>query len=355
MTAGTELAAPPEAPQTGVARRDRDAFDSKSIALIKSTVAKGATDAEQMMFLELAARYDLDPFAKEIWCAKTPGKNGSAGSVMIIVARDGLLKIANRDPLFRGLVGDVVRANDQFIKEQGADGEVRVTHNVQGTPEKRGAIVGAWAVVHRTGKLPTYFYAPIEEYRPKSEAKRNYSPWGAQESAMILKCAEAMALRKAFSISGVVGEGEEYRALQTPSVAPVASDDGVPTDLPADLIARCRADLQAARDCGLDPWRPAKVRATLITLDEEQIREWLAELEMAIAAAGGTVPEPPTLADEEPEPEVVDAEVVPDADGAEEPPEDAEQPAEDEQPADEPDAEQPAEDAAEEPGEVPAD
>ena len=40
------------------------------IELVKRTVAKGATDDELQMFLHLANKYNLDPFAKEIWFIK---------------------------------------------------------------------------------------------------------------------------------------------------------------------------------------------------------------------------------------------------------------------------------------------
>ena len=40
---------------------------AEQIELMKRTVAKGATDDELRMFLHLAHKYDLDPFAKEIW------------------------------------------------------------------------------------------------------------------------------------------------------------------------------------------------------------------------------------------------------------------------------------------------
>lgn len=297
--------APPETTQEaaphdgeGVLARARDGFDTKTVALIKQTVAKDVSDAELGLFLELSARYQLDPFAKEIWAVKNPGRNGGGqGSVLIIVARDGLLKIANRTPGFMGIPGDVVCEKDTFRKRITETGTPVVTHEyAEGPPgsEARGEIIGAWAMALRQGRTPTYFFAPLAEYFPKSESKAKFSPWASQKSAMILKCAQSVALRQAFSITGVLGEGEEARAAEV-GEAPAVADDGIPTDLPTEIVLRARADFQAARDAGIDPWRPAKVRATLLGLSDEEVQQFLGELEGRIAEAGGRVPDPETV------------------------------------------------------------
>jgi phage recombination protein Bet len=189
-----------QANQTGIEARRRGNFDPGQMDLIRATVAKDANPAELAMFLELCARYQLDPFAKQIWAAKMGGQNGP---ITIMVSRDGLLSLANRSADFEGMDGDVVRENDGFNKRHSPEG-VAIDHEVsEADIDKRGKIVGAWAVVYRTGRRPTYFFAPFGQY-----AKTGNNPWGKQTDAMILKVAESMALRKAFSISGVVGEDE---------------------------------------------------------------------------------------------------------------------------------------------------
>lgn len=192
-------------------------MDGERLKLLMATVAKNATAAEVGVFLEVAKRYDLDPFAKEIWCAKgdKPGDR-----VLIMVGRDGLRKIAHR----RGLRMDcdVVRAKDTFSVQRGADRSRVVEHTYAGGIEQRGPIIGAWAEVYdpATGDQLSYFYAPIAEYRPKSEAKLKYSPWGSQESVMILAAAERQALRQATPLSGVVAEGEGEINAENAAAAP---------------------------------------------------------------------------------------------------------------------------------------
>ena len=70
---------------------------AEQIELMKRTVAKGATDDEFKMFLHLAHKYGLDPFAKEIWFIKYDNSNPT-----IMTSRDGYLKIAQSNPDFEG-------------------------------------------------------------------------------------------------------------------------------------------------------------------------------------------------------------------------------------------------------------
>lgn len=132
----------------------RYGFGPEQTEAIKRTVAKDCTPAEFVMFMELAARYHLDPFAKHIWAAKM----GDNKPVAILVGRDGYLAIAERHPAYQGMDSDVVRDGDTFKLQRTPHPEV-----VHEYGEQRGAILGAWAMVYRTDRIvPTYFYAPIE-------------------------------------------------------------------------------------------------------------------------------------------------------------------------------------------------
>jgi phage recombination protein Bet len=213
---GTTLApAPPtegmyEAPQALVLSRKRAYSDAGTVALIRRTVAKDCDDSELGMFLELSARYALDPFAKHIYAIKIKGR------VVIVVARDGLLAIANRHADFAGSDGDVVHEHDHFEKSTDpktnlpcVDHRYDVERDDSGKPKgskgdvkARGKIVGAWAIIYRNGRRPVYVYADWETYN-KSE-----NVWKSHPDAMMRKVPLVMALRESFSIGGVVGEGE---------------------------------------------------------------------------------------------------------------------------------------------------
>lgn len=205
-----------------------DRIDAQTMLLLKSTVAQNASDAEVGMFLELAAHYDLDPFAKEVWCAKSRGRNGGEGRLLIMVGRDGLRKIAQRNGLH--LDGDVVRERDKFTLCRTPDGNRTVSHSY-GQEAKRGGIVGAWAECREggpTGRPMGYFYAPLAEYLPPDVS--SYSPWKKQVGVMILAAAERQAVRQATPLSGLLVEGEnevvEANALEGEAVeqAPIVED-----------------------------------------------------------------------------------------------------------------------------------
>ena len=170
----------------------------EQVDTFRNTVAYGANDRDLKMYLSLAAKYDLDPFAREIWCIKMGGRT------VITTSRDGYLKIANRNPNYDGMTSDVVHAGDKFMKQ---GNEIHHAY----TLGNRGAIVGAYAMVYRKDRnTPSYFFAPFNEYN------KGGGVWAQYPSAMIVKVAESMALKRAFSISGLtteeeVGNGDKER------------------------------------------------------------------------------------------------------------------------------------------------
>lgn len=189
--------------------------DRARIELIKKTVAKGATDDELAMFLHLANKYNLDPLAKEIWFIKRVKKvkigntwdyprlaNGeidySNAETVIMTSRDGYLKAAQADPNFEGLQAFAVREGDEFE----IDAENFKVRHVFGTKTKRGRILGAWAAAYHKQRRPVIVYADFEEYNADSPV------WKQYPSAMIVKVAEVMALRRQFHISGLVAKEE---------------------------------------------------------------------------------------------------------------------------------------------------
>jgi phage recombination protein Bet len=281
MTSSTDLVATGE-----ITAAVREHFAAEQVNLIRATVAKDASDAELAMFLELCARYRLDPFAGQIYCAKMRSENGEGGRVQIIVGRDGFLSIAERYEDFEGFDSDVVRENDTF-KVARKDGLPVVTHEYEGSDVARGPIQGAWAVVHRAGRRPRYFYAPLAEYKPLSEKKLKYSPWSVQESVMIEKCAITTALRLAFNISGVVGEEEASRQLiDVPTAETEWPDDERLKDYLTDLFEECNRVRP-------NSFRPKKQHMLLRGKDDDGYWRLAEELAEFIRKHDGKVPSLP--------------------------------------------------------------
>lgn len=256
------------------------------ISLVKKTVAKDATNDELSMFLHLAKTYGLDPFAKEIWFIK------QGGQPLMMTSRDGYLKIANEHPDFEGLVSDVVYAGDQFERN---DSGVKHVYGMK----DRGAPVGAYALIYRKGRrFPVYVFAPYKDY-----AKGN-NVWRTYPHAMILKVAEAMALKRAFSLSGLVTREEidDSDENERPSNAP-----SKPANAPKEEQANPNSDRLNAiwhgymEVCGN---KPHAVNAIKQVVGDRKKEEWtdadLAALESDIERRRADAEETPMPGVEEP-------------------------------------------------------
>jgi len=163
-----------------------NSFTPEQIELVKKTVAKNATDDELQMFLHLAKKYDLDPLAKQIWFIKYK----VAEAPTIFTSRDGYLKIAHDSGQFDGLDSHTI------------DDE-------KGNPIK--AICEIWRK-----DMSHSFKA---EVKFKEYGMNNRNPiWRSYPSAMLIKVAEVFALKRAFSISGLVTSEEMCQEQESISV-----------------------------------------------------------------------------------------------------------------------------------------
>ena len=146
-------------------------YDREKLQLIRDMFAKGANDNEFGVMIELARKYQLDPFARQIWLVKY-GDNPA----QIFCGRDGYLAIAHRSGQFDGIQS--------------------------GSRVEDGELIG-WCRVHRKDMSH-----PIEVEVYASEYSTGKNLWRDKPRTMIQKVAEAHALRRAFSISGLYSPEE---------------------------------------------------------------------------------------------------------------------------------------------------
>jgi phage recombination protein Bet len=166
-------------------------FDRSKTELIKSLVADGATDNELALFLYTAQRTGLDPLARQIYCIKRQGK------MTIQAGIDGYRLIADRTGKYAG--------NDDPVF--GPD------HQVGNTTAPTSATVTVWKMVSGV-RCPFTSTARWSEYCP---AGNQAFMWTKMPYLMLGKCAEALALRKAFpaELSGIYTDAEMDQAGQT--------------------------------------------------------------------------------------------------------------------------------------------
>jgi phage recombination protein Bet len=143
--------------------------DQEMINTLKDTVCKGATNAQFRMFAEVCKATGLSPWLREIWFV--PG-------VGVMAGRDGYLRVANEHPMFDGM-------------------ETKVERDAQSKPVK-----ATCSVYRKDRSHPITCEAYYNEY------KKSGNVWQTYPSAMISKVAEVLALKRSFSINGVVTEEE---------------------------------------------------------------------------------------------------------------------------------------------------
>ncbi len=167
-----------------------------NLNLLRNTVAIGATEDELNMLLYLSKEYNLDPLKKEIYLIKYSGRS------TILTSRDGYLKIANLHPEFNGLESDVVYHGDKLTKRE--DGSLLIEYGPEHLSFDKPKLSGAFCSVFRKDRSKaTTIFVSIRDYY-----KKGAPIWEQYTNAMILKVAEAMALKRAFSISGLVTREE---------------------------------------------------------------------------------------------------------------------------------------------------
>ena len=146
-------------------------YDPEKLRLIRDMFAKGASDNEFGVMIELASRYQLDPFSRQIWLVKY-GDNPA----QIFAGRDGYLAIAHRSEVFDGMES--------------------------GTRKEGNDLIG-WCKVHRRDMSHPF---EVEVYASEYSTGKNL--WKDKPRTMIQKVAEAQCLRRAFSISGLYSPEE---------------------------------------------------------------------------------------------------------------------------------------------------
>lgn len=195
------------------AELQRPDWESK-LDLIKRTIAKGASNDELELFLYHCRKTGLDPLARQIYLVKR------SGSATIQTGIDGYRLVADRTGKYAG--------NDDYEYD-----------NAEERPQWAKARI--WKIVEGV-RCPFEATARWSQYFPGDSQG---FMWKKMPHLMLGKCAEALALRKAFpaELSGLYTKEEMEQAD-----APRESKNGVSEHQAADIHEGVIEDIKPGQD-----------------------------------------------------------------------------------------------------------
>jgi phage recombination protein Bet len=159
-------------------------YTDEDMLLLRHVVAKGCSEPEFRQMMYVAVAYGLNPLLKQIWIIKRNERDPA----IIIVGRDGMLTIAHRSGQFDG-----IRSWVEYAPEDTA---------------RKKPIVGHCEIWRKDMTHSFKTEVLFSEYEQPIPKNGYLGLWQTKPSVMLIKVAESVCLRKAFSVSGVYDPDE---------------------------------------------------------------------------------------------------------------------------------------------------
>lgn len=192
------------------------------LTLLRETYAKGSTPQEFELFVAVCNRLRLDPFARQIYAVKRYDSALKREVMQAQVSIDGMRLTAERTGQYAG------QAAPQWCGPDGRWVDVWLSEE----PPSAARV----SVYRRDFSQPMTAVALFGEYAQYKSGGELTRFWQVMPANQLAKCAEALALRKAFpnELSGVYSVDEMAQAENEPAPVkpqPPVNDNAVPKQL----------------------------------------------------------------------------------------------------------------------------
>jgi len=222
-------------------------WGKEKVRLLRDTIARDLTIPELGLFLQVASVSGLDPFSRQIYAVKRWDKKLGKEVMTIQTGIDGFRAIAERTGTYKGQRGPWFWDGVTYEKVKAAlrddDGSIIVDKTGKPTliaidkekwlevwPGSSPPFAAKIEIMRSTLTQPMVAVARWSEYAQTYKDGNPLALWASHPTVMLAKCAESLAMRKAFP--------RELSGLYTP--------DEMGTPEPARIVATDNADASSS-------------------------------------------------------------------------------------------------------------
>jgi phage recombination protein Bet len=249
-------------------------FTDKELDLIRRQIAKGLTDEEFALFLQVCQSQGLDPFARHIYALRFYNSKTGREEMAIHISVDGRRLIAARTGEYQGQEGPYWCGEDGVWKEVWLENR-----------PPAAAKVGVWRKGFRQPVWGVVTWAEFARFYQKENKRELMPSWKESPAHMLANAAERLALKKAFpqEISAADRQINALGALVLDEAESTSQEAGEILD--AEVVSPAQESRpqeepkpQAVGLISLDQWQhdilSAKTRRAVLTLQQRARKEF---------------------------------------------------------------------------------